>query len=219
MSRPVRARELGVVACETCELVMKDTHVTVGELVDCPRCGEPIHRRKPNATARAWAYLIAALALYVPANMLVIMKTVQFPRHRADTIWSGVEYLWHRGAWDLALIVFTASILVPIVKLAALALLLVSARRRSHRWPRARTRLYRVLETIGHWSMLDVFVVALLTALVQLGRFASVAPGPAILPFMGVVILTMLASASFDPRTIWDFDAAPRTAAEERTGD
>jgi paraquat-inducible protein A len=204
--RPIRARDLGVVACDTCELVMKDTHATDGERVDCPRCGEPVHRRKPNATVRAWAYLITALALYFPANVLVMMKTVQFPTHRADTIWSGIVFLWQRGTWDLAVIVFTASILVPLVKLAALALLLVSARRKSRYGPRARTRLYRALEVIGHWSMLDVFVVSLLTAVVQLGRFASVEPGPALLPFAGVVILTMLASASFDPRATWDFE-------------
>jgi paraquat-inducible protein A len=199
----VRARDLGVIACETCRLVMADTGARD---VACPRCGEPVHRRKPNATTRAWALWIAALALYYPANALVIMKTAQFPTRRADTIWSGVVFLWQRGTWDLAILVFTASILVPLVKLAALAILLVSARRKSRARPRARTHLYRVLEVIGHWSMLDVFVVSLLTAVVQLGRFASVSPGPAIVPFAGVVILTMLASASFDPRAIWDVD-------------
>ena len=203
----IRARDLGVVACETCELVMADTPVTAaGAHLACPRCGEPVYRRKPNATARAWAYLIAALALYYPANALVMMKTAQFPTRRADTIWSGVVFLWQRGTWDLAIIVFTASILVPLVKLGALAFLLVSARRKSRVRPRARTRLYRALEVVGHWSMLDVFVVSLLTAVVQLGRFAHVAPGPAVLPFAGVVVLTMLASASFDPRAIWDVD-------------
>nr|HEX4314784.1 paraquat-inducible protein A [Kofleriaceae bacterium] len=205
-ARALRARDLGLVACEACELVMTDPHRDTDDRLHCPRCGEPVHRRKVNTTARAWAFLIAALALYFPANVLVMMKTVQFPLRRADTIWSGVVFLWERGTWDLALIVLVASIVVPLVKLVALATLLVTTRRKSRFRPRARTRLYRVLETIGHWSMLDVFVVSLLTAVVQLGRFASVAPGPAVLPFAGVVVLTMLASASFDPRTIWDFD-------------
>jgi paraquat-inducible protein A len=132
------------------------------------------------------------------------MYTEQFPEHRADTILSGVKFLWERGSWGLAAIVFTASILVPVLKLGALGFLMLSTARHSGWRPRARTRLYRALEFIGHWSMLDVFVVALLTAVVQLGQFAQVAPGPAVLPFAGVVILTMLASASFDARAIWD---------------
>ena len=210
MSTLLRARDLGIIACDTCEFVMRTSdvgHAHEDELVAaCPRCGEPVRHRKPNATARAWAYLIAASALYVPANMLVIMKTVQFPSKRADTIWSGVVFLWSHGTWDLAILVFTASIVVPMLKIIALALLLVTSGQSSRWRPRARTRIYRALEAIGHWSMLDVFVVALLTAVVQLGRFASVSPGPAILPFMGVVVLTILASASFDPRAIWDHE-------------
>ena len=118
-------------------------------------------------------------------------------------ILSGVEFLWNQGSWELAVIVFVASICVPVVKLVALGSLLVLARRRSTWRLVARTRMYRVLEVIGHWSMLDVFVVSLLTAVVQLGRFASVEPGPAVLPFAAVVVLTMLASASFDPRSMW----------------
>jgi len=200
----IRARDLGVISCETCELVMRsaiDEHVRTAT---CARCGEPVRRRKPNGTARAWAYLVSAAALYIPANLLVVMRTTQFPSHRADTIWSGVVFLWSRGSWDLAILVFTASIVVPAVKLVALAMLLVSSRLRSTWHPRARTKLYRALEVVGHWSMLDVFVVALLTAMVHVGRFASVEPGPAVLPFAAVVMLTMLASASFDPRAIWD---------------
>jgi len=196
-----RAIDIGLVACEACELVMRAQDPITGV---CPRCGDHIQRRKPRSIMRPLAFMIAAAALYLPANTLPMMVTEQFPLHRSDTILSGVAFLWREGSWLLAVIVFSASILVPMLKLTALATLLVSSARRSTWRPRGRTKLYRVLELVGHWSMLDVFVVALLAAVVQLGRFASVEPGPAVFPFAGVVVLTMLASASFDPRGIWD---------------
>jgi len=196
-----RAIELGLVACETCELVMRVEDPITGH---CPRCGEHVERRKPNSVGRPVAFLIAAAALYVPANTLPMMVTDQFPLHRSDTILSGIAFLWREGSWFLAAIVFAASILVPIMKLAAMGTLLLTAARHSTWRQRGRTKLYRVLELVGHWSMLDVFVVALLAAVVQLGRFASVEPGPALIPFAGVVLMTMLASVSFDPRSIWD---------------
>ncbi|HEY4177912.1 MAG TPA: paraquat-inducible protein A [Kofleriaceae bacterium] len=197
----IRGVDLGITACKTCELVVRLGGESEGV---CPRCEEPVRRRRPKAMQRAWAYLAAAALFYVPANMLVIMHTEQLPTRRDDTILSGIAHLWHSGSWDLAVLVFAASILVPVVKLASLGVLLVTTEQRSTWRQRARTKLYRVLEVIGHWSMLDVFVVALLTAVVQVGRFAKVEPGPALLPFAGVVILTMLASHSFDPRLIWD---------------
>jgi paraquat-inducible protein A len=194
------AAELGVVRCEACELVMQAPH----DDADCPRCGERIATHKASSSlTRCWALVIAAAVLYFPANVLTMMKTEQFPLHRSDTIFSGIQFLWTQGSWELAVLVFTASILVPLTKLLALSFLLVTSSRHSTWRPRERTKLYRMLEVIGHWSMLDVFVVSLLTAVVQLGRFANVEPGPAVLPFACVVVLTMLASASFDPRTIW----------------
>lgn len=199
----IRGVDVGLATCHGCELVvrMRDLEDTGA---GCPRCHASLHFRKRNARTAVIALVVAALALYFPANALTIMYTEQFPERRADTILSGVKFLWERGSWGLAMIVFTASILVPVLKLGALGFLLVSTMRHSAWRPRARTRLYRALEVIGHWSMLDVFVVALLTAVVQLGQFARVTPGPAVLPFAGVVILTMLASASFDARAIWD---------------
>jgi paraquat-inducible protein A len=196
-----RGVDLRLAACDTCELVVHASDPLVGL---CPRCGEPVRSRKHNARIRAWAFLSAAAILYIPANTLVMMRTEQFPSHREDTILSGIAFLWAEGSWSLALLVFTASIVIPLVKVAALGLLLVTTGQHSTWRPHGRTLLYRVLEVAGHWSMLDVFVVALLTAVVQLGRFANVEPGPAVLPFAGVVILTMLASSSFDPRAIWD---------------
>ncbi|HEY6039206.1 MAG TPA: paraquat-inducible protein A [Kofleriaceae bacterium] len=193
------ATQLGVVSCPLCELVMRSP----GSDADCPRCGQFLPRVSRRGIAKCWALVIAAVALYFPANVLPMMHTEQFPMHRDDTILSGIKFLWSEGSWELAVLVFAASILVPLTKLIVLGFLLVTSSRRSTWRPRVRTRMYRALEVIGHWSMLDVFVVSLLTAVVQLGRFASVEPGPAVLPFASVVVLTMLASASFDPRTIW----------------
>lgn len=202
-----RAIEIGLVACESCDLVMRAGEQIEG---DCPRCGDRVERRKPRSVMRPLAFLIAAAALYVPANTLPMMMTQQFPMHRTDTILSGVKFLWQEGSWLLAALVFSASILVPMLKIVAMGTLLVTSARRSAWRPRGRTKLFRVLEAVGHWSMLDVFVVALLAAVVQLGRFASIEPGPAVIPFAGVVVLTMLASAAFDPRSIWD-RVAPRS--------
>jgi paraquat-inducible protein A len=200
----IRGIDVGLATCHSCELVVNMRGVDDHAGASCPRCHASVRFRKRNARTQVIALLAAAAALYVPANALTIMYTEQFPERRADTILSGVKYLWERGSWELAVIVFAASILVPLLKLGALGFLVVSASLGSAWRPRARTKLFRALEVIGHWSMLDVFVVALLTAVVQLGQFARVAPGPAVLPFAGVVILTMLASASYDARAIWD---------------
>jgi paraquat-inducible protein A len=202
----IRGVDLQVASCHGCDLVIRMRGVDRDAIAACPRCDAPVRFRKRNASSHVLALLVAAAALYFPANGLTIMYTEQFPERRADTILSGVKFLWDRGSWGLAAIVFTASILVPVFKLGALGFLVISTTRHSAWRPRERTRLYRVLEVIGHWSMLDVFVVALLAAVVQLGQFARVSPGPAVLPFAGVVILTMLASASFDARAIWDLD-------------
>jgi paraquat-inducible protein A len=205
----IRGVDLQLASCHSCDLVIRMRGATRDASAACPRCGAAVQFRKRGAGSHVLALVVAAAALYYPANALTIMYTEQFPERRADTILSGVKFLWDRGSLALAAIVFTASILLPVVKLGALGFLVLSTTRHSPWRPRARTRLYRALETIGHWSMLDVFVVALLTAVVQLGQFARVSPGPAVLPFAGVVILTMLASASFDARAIWDGESCP----------
>lgn len=152
----------------------------------------------------SWALLIAAAVLYLPANLLPIMKTSTFFDGRSDTILSGVIVLWEEGAWDLALIVFVASVMVPLLKIGVLASLLISVQLRLQRGQAERTRLYRMIERIGHWSMLDIFVVALLVALVNFQSYAQVGAGPGAAAFGGVVILTMLSAMCFDPRLIWD---------------
>ena len=173
------------------------------ERLRCPRCGHPLHACKPHSLQRTWAYLGASVLLYVPANALPIMSTSNFFRQESHTIAGGIAELWHDDAWGLAVIVFIASIAVPLLKIGALALLAWTVQQRPRWRRRERARLYRIVETVGHWSMLDVYVVVLLSGIVQFGRVASVQPEPGLLAFAAVVVLTMLAARSFDPRLIW----------------
>lgn len=201
------ARELGIVPCRTCGLVSRAP--AFGGDARCARCSSALHARKPDAYMRCWALLIAAAVLYLPANLLPMMYTSKLMTERSDTIVSGVIALWQEGEQHLAIIVFTASVVVPMLKIAVLALLLVTAQRGS-RWRQLdRARLYRMIQAIGHWSMLDIFVVVLLITLVRLNLFGQVQAGPASIAFGAVVVLTMFASMSFDPRLIWDTGRAP----------
>ncbi|HZR37840.1 MAG TPA: paraquat-inducible protein A [Nevskia sp.] len=202
-----RGGEMRLIGCRACGLVLRSAAPDWAG--HCPRCDHPLHRRKPDSHTRTWALLIAAAILYVPANALPVMHTATLFSAEDNTILSGVVELWSGGAWDLAVIVFVASIAVPLMKMACLALLLLSSRAGSRRWQRQRTRIYRMVEFIGRWSMLDVFVVALLLSLVRFGILAEVRAGPGIVAFCAVVVLTMLASMSFDPRLIWDAAEGP----------
>ena len=196
-----RAAELGLVSCHVCGLACRDTG---GDDMACPRCGSALHRRKPDSYMRTWALLIAGFLLYIPANVLPIMRTASLNDIDDNTIISGVVELWVKGSPDLAVIVFTASIVVPMLKFLSMGLLLLSSQRGSG-WARPqRAKLYRLVEFIGYWSMLDVFVVALLTALVRFSLLSRVEPLPGVIFFGLTVVLTMLASMSFDPRLIWD---------------
>jgi paraquat-inducible protein A len=206
-----RAAELGLIACTVCGLVCRNVPGDpqldgdgVDDAMACPRCGSTLRRRKPHSYTRTWALLIAAFILYIPANVLPIMRTASLNDVDDNTIISGVVELWVKGSPDLAIIVFTASIVVPMLKFFALGTLLVSSQHGSG-WARVqRARLYRLVELIGYWSMLDVFVVALLTALVRFSVLSLVEPLPGVIFFGLTVVLTMLASMSFDPRLIWD---------------
>ncbi len=201
MSALPRAAELGLAGCRVCGLVCRD--IAAPEAA-CPRCCSRLHRRKGASLARTWALLVAAMILYLPANLLPVMRTASLGDVSDNTILGGVVQLWQNGSPGLALIVFGASIVVPMMKFLVLALLLLSTWRGS-RWARPqRALLYRVIEFIGYWSMLDVFVVALLTALVRFGVFSLVEPLSGVVYFGLMVVLTMLASMSFDPRLIWD---------------
>ena len=189
--------------CHTCHLVVGVPEGPIHGLA-CPRCHTRLHRRKPNSLARTWALLIAAIICYVPANLYPVMEVTTLGRPQADTIVSGVIYLALHGTWPLAVIVFIASVVVPVLKIVSLGWLAYSVQTRSQWRPRDRARLYRVVEAVGRWSMVDVYVVTILVALVHLGSLASVEARVGAFYFGAAVVLTMLAAASFDPRLIWD---------------
>jgi paraquat-inducible protein A len=193
---------LGLVSCEACGLLSRPSDVN--EPGHCPRCGEGLALRRHNSIQRTWALIIAAAICYIPANLLPVMITTTLGSPEGDTIMGGVVLLYLTGSWPLALIVLIASVVIPLAKLIALAYLLITVQRRSVGGRHERTRLYRLVEFIGRWSMLDVFVDTFTVALIQLQPLMSVAPGAGVLFFAAVVVLTMLAAESFDPRLIWD---------------
>ncbi len=196
------ARELGVVPCEACGLLTKPADLK--HPGHCPRCGEELALRKHNSIQRTWALIIAAAICYIPANLLPVMVTTTLASAEEDTIMGGVVLLYTTGSWPLALIVLIASVVIPLAKLAALGYLLVTVQRgiAGHRHDRA--RLHRLVEFVGRWSMLDVFVDTFTVALIQLEPLMSVKPGMGVLFFAAVVVLTMIAAETFDPRLIWD---------------
>ncbi|MCL1089108.1 paraquat-inducible protein A [Shewanella profunda] len=195
----LQAIRTGTATCLTCGMLGSPIPKPV-----CKRCGSSLHFRKPNNIQRTWAYLIAAYVLYLPANLLPITITRSIFGTQHDTIMSGVVYLWHSGSWAISLIVFIASVVVPLLKLFSLTLLVISVQRRWCGEVMRRAKLYRILEAIGRWSMLDVYVVTILVALVRAESLATISPGSGVLAFAAVVILSMLAAMAFDPRLIWD---------------
>ncbi|WP_229205518.1 MULTISPECIES: paraquat-inducible protein A [unclassified Duganella] len=194
----IRDENAPLLACHSCGLVEAARHR------HCARCGARLHRRHPDSVGRTWAFLLAATILYIPANLLPVMYTHSLFGKEDDTIISGVVYFWTSGSPALAAIIFIASIVVPVLKLAALALLAWTAQRRSRWQPMQRTALYRIVEFVGRWSMLDIFVITLTVALVRFQSLAVITAGPGAMAFCAVVVLTMIAAMQFDPRLIWD---------------
>ncbi|WP_286236911.1 paraquat-inducible protein A [Neptuniibacter halophilus] len=187
------------------------------DTANCERCGSPLHARFPNSLQKTWAYLITAILLYLPANLYPIMNTTLLGNSEPSTILGGVLVLWEMGSYPIALIVFIASIMIPIGKMLALIWLAYSVQHGHQHRVSERIKMYRLTELIGRWSMIDVFVVAVLAALVQLGGLVSITPGIAVIAFAGVVILTMLSALSFDPRLIWDSLSQEEMAAINRS--
>jgi paraquat-inducible protein A len=226
--RPLPPSDPGLpplLGCESCGLVSADAlagRPDRGRLVQkCPRCGHVLHARKPMSVQRTWACVLAAAVLYVPANVLPIMTTVQTLKREEHTLIGGILQLWVEGSWGLSVIVFIASIAVPVLKIAVLALLAWTTRH-APAWRRLeRAKLYRLIEAVGHWSMLDVYVVVILAATIRFGPLAGVQAGPGLLAFAAVVVLTLFATYAFDPKLIWDDGVAAEgtpssTATESR---
>jgi paraquat-inducible protein A len=201
-ARALTAAEAGLIGCTTCRLLTRPASPDVPG--DCPRCGAKLVSRQPNSVQITWALVIAAAICYIPANALPVLTTTTLGSEESDTIIGGVIYLYASGSWPLALIVLVASVMIPLGKLVALAYLLITVQRGAVHGGHERTRVFYLVEFIGRWSMLDVFVDAFIVALVQLKPLMSVEPGVGVVFFMAVVVLTMLAAQSFDPRLIWD---------------
>ncbi len=198
MSPPTFAADSGLASCHTCG--------RLGPVADgrCRRCGAKLHLRKPDSLARTLAFLGGAIALYVPAMSLPVMRVSGFGGGEDSTILSGVVTFWEMGSYPVAIIIFTASILIPILKILALLWLCLAAVGKVGGSGRKLALTYHVTEIVGRWSMVDVFVVAILACLVKLGTLMTITPGPAALSFAAVVILTMFSAMSFDPRLLWD---------------
>lgn len=191
----------GLTGCPTCGLI---NLLSPGGRGHCARCHEKLHQRLPHSLQRTWALLGASAIMYIPANVYPIMTTTSLGNSTPSTIIGGVVHLIQMGSWPIAVVIFIASVIVPMGKLVALTWLCLVVRRSNALNAQSRTRLYRLTEFIGRWSMVDIFVVAILVALIRAGSLMSIAPGPAALAFGSVVVLTMLAAMTFDPRLIWD---------------
>jgi paraquat-inducible protein A len=210
MSDFLRAHQLGVIGCHGCGLVCEhipgeDRHAR------CPRCHAVLRRRHRDSFARPWAFLLAAAVFYVPANILPVMYTSLFGSGSDNTIIGGIMALWADGSYDVAVVIFVASVVVPCAKFLILGLLLITAQQRSRWATRERARLYRLVELAGYWSMLDVLVVAIVAALVKFQSMSEIEPRTGILFFGMTVILTMLSAMNFDPRLIWDDESTHAT--------
>jgi uncharacterized paraquat-inducible protein A len=197
---PQQIEPARVIACKTCGQVQQLESLPCGHRVECARCGEVLLRQTPFSRERTAAFSLAALFLYVPANIYPVMVMQYLGRQTENTVWGGVRALWQDNMWGVAIIVFLASILVPLLKLLGLFFLVTY---HGERWRNERRRIYKFIEKIGPWAMLDVFLLAIMVGVIRFGSFATVIPGPGIVAFTSVVVLTLLASASFEPRLIW----------------
>jgi paraquat-inducible protein A len=200
-----------IVCCGTCGLSQRIAPLQPHSAAECPRCGTVVSERKTSSVVPTAALALAALILYVPANIYPILRMERYGLYSESTVWEGVAELMRLGYWFVAAIVFLASIAVPLLKLAGLFFLSISSAAGSRRWRRQRTWIYKFIDVIGPWAMLDVFLLAVLVALVRLGQLATVLPGRGLVAFAGVVVLTILASTMFDPTLIWKsrYEARP----------
>lgn len=209
--RFTKAADLGLAVCHTCGKVVPV------RMEKCPRCHGHLELRRPDSIRRTIALMLAALALYIPSHVLPVLTTVELGVVTHNTIMGGMLTFWRSGAYPIAIVIFCASILIPFLKIAALSWLCLAATGRLHPSPVMMGKMYWFTELLGRWSMVDIFVVGILVALVQLGNYMSVAPGPGALAFAGVVVLTMIAAMSFDPRLLWDQLDAMEGSGTEKT--
>ncbi|XCN73066.1 MAG: PqiA/YebS family transporter subunit [Candidatus Electrothrix aestuarii] len=197
-------REAGLILCPTCHKIIHQATLIEGERNSCPRCAEALHLRKKNSVDRSWALIVTALLLTLPANLLPIMSVSSLSNAGESTIIDGIILFFKEGSYGIGLVILTASVLVPLFKITGMALILVSIHNQWATWLRHKALMFRFIQFIGRWSMLDIFVIALLCALMRFGSLSSVDTAPAALYFSAVVLCTMFAAISFDPRLLWD---------------
>jgi paraquat-inducible protein A len=200
----MRGIERSLSNCPVCHTIVRVPSEESGQVAFCPRCDSEVYLRKPDSIQKTWAFLLASIIFYVPANLLPMMHVITFAGTQSDTIMSGVLYFIETDAYLIAFVIFTASIFVPILKILILIYLLISVQKRSSLHEKRRKRLYMLTEVIGRWSMVDVYVVATMVALVHFGGLTEITPGMGANFFLLVVIMTMLSAMSFDPKLIWD---------------
>jgi paraquat-inducible protein A len=205
-------RSLGLLVCVSCRATVRRSP---GTQLRCPRCRARLHERKPYSLMLTTILVICAALLYVPANLLPVMHTITFLDDESDTIMSGVLVLLQSGSWPIAVLVFIASIVVPLLKILALGVLLYSGWRRSPHHRRQRSELFRMVEFIGRWSMLDIYAISLLATLVQIQSLAFVIVGWGAWCFAAVVILTLIAARTFDERLLWDSSVHERSRVSD----
>lgn len=213
MTEDGTAISASLTGCHTCNQVVRIDVEQHDKGLLCPRCESRLHPRKHHSILLTWVLVCLAFVFYIPANLLPMTRVVSLGQVQEDTIMSGVIYFIQSGSWYIALVIFVASVFVPMLKLLLLMFLLITVQRKSNWRPRDRTRLYRITELVGRWSMVDIYVVTILIALVNLGALANIDAGPAAINFAAVVVITMLAAKSFDPRLIWD-----NVALEDKNG-
>jgi paraquat-inducible protein A len=193
-----------VLACEMCGLTQRVEALEPGSTAECIRCGSPIASRPFGGLEVTAALTVAALVLYIPANIYPILAMSLYGSYVENTVWDGVVSLMNYNQYFIAIVVFLASIVIPLIKLIGLLFLVISVKWSKTRRMRGRTRIYKFIDFIGPWAMLDVFLVAILVALVKMGDLGRIIPGPGLIAFTAVVVLTILASQSFDPKSIWN---------------
>tara|TARA_R110002096_G_scaffold5175_8_gene24206 strand:- start:2933 stop:3589 length:657 start_codon:yes stop_codon:yes gene_type:complete len=200
---PVSAAAAGFIACLHCSALIP-TSALAPHGTRCPRCAARVHVRLPHSLQRTWALVLCAALCYVPANLLPILSVTRFGSGDPDTIFSGVVHLFAAGQWPIAVLVFVASVFVPLLKIVVIIGLLISIETGSRAWLRERTALFHFIDFLGRWSMIDIFMISILVAIVQLGSIATIEAGLGAAYFGAVVICTMFAAITFDPRLLWD---------------
>jgi paraquat-inducible protein A len=193
-----------LLSCKLCGEVHSVPKLAPGMIAQCRRCGSQLMRRTRNSLVLTGAFSLAALLLFIPANIFPILRMYAYGMSSENTVWQGAQRLYQDGDYVIAVIVFLASMLIPFLKILGLLFLVISTKLKSPRWKPARTSIYKFIDRIGRWAMLDVFALAILVSLVKLQRLATVVPGSGLFAFGLVIVFTLFASASFDAQLIWD---------------